>query len=197
MRATWLLLVLGACSPEIASGSYLCGAQESCPPDEACDGVTDTCVLTSTAMPFACDMNTEHAGDDTSATARPIPMLACVSPPYRESGCMPLGDTADWFQLTTPASCTSVEIQARLVYPVAYQGLSLELWDLGMNSSIGTDVPCPDAIDDPAHVERCINLTVTPGVNYGLLVKPSGQGACDGACAYNRYDLSVQLATPG
>ena len=129
MRAMWVL-VLGACSPDIASGSYLCGAQELCPPDEACDGVTDTCVFTSAAMPFACGSDTEHAGDDTSATARPIPMLACVSPPYRESGCMPLGDTADWYKLATPASCTAVEVQARLVYPVAYQGLSLELWDL-------------------------------------------------------------------
>lgn len=196
MRAMWLF-VLGACSPDIVSGSYVCGAQESCPPDEACDGVTDTCVLTSAAMPFACADNTEHAGDDMPSTARPIPMLACVSPPYRESGCMPVGDAADWFTLTTPASCTAVEIDARIVFPVAYQTLSLELWDLTMNASIGTDVPCPDSIADPAHVERCVNLTVTPGRNYGLLVKPTGQGACDGACAYNRYDLTVQLATPG
>lgn len=196
MRAIWLV-VLGACSPEIATGSYLCGAQRSCPPDQACDGVTDTCVDTAAALPFACADNTEHPGDDTSATARPIPMLACVSPPYRESGCMPIGDTADWFQLATPASCTAVEIDARLVFPVAYQGLSLELWDLTMNSPIGTDIPCPDGIADPAHVERCVNLKVTPGGNYGLLVKPSGQGTCDGSCDYNRYDLSVSLATPG
>jgi hypothetical protein len=196
MRAMWLLVLLGACSPDITSGSYVCGAQDSCPPDQACDGVTDTCVLTAVAMPFACDMNTEHAGDDTSATARPIPMLACVSPPYRESGCMPAGDAADWFKLTTPASCAAVEVDARLVYPVAYQGLSLELWDLTMNSVVGTDNECPDGINDPAHVERCINLKVTPGGYLGLVVKPSGQGTCDGACAYNRYDLSVQLATP-
>ena len=34
------------------------------------------------------------------------------------------------------------------------------------------------------------------GGSYGLLVKPNGQGNCGGACAYNRYTLSVQLATP-
>ena len=197
MRTLWLVVMLGACSPDIVSGAYVCGAEESCPPDEACDGLTDTCVLASRAMPFACDADTEHPGDDTSATARPIPALACVSPPYRETACMPLGDTADWFELSTPASCTAVEIDARIIYPVAYEGLSLELWDLTANSSVGTDIACPDSVDDPAHVERCVKLTVTPGGHYGLVVKPSGQGACDGACAYNRYDLSVQLATPG
>ena len=152
MRVLWLL-VLGACAPDIASGAYVCGAEQSCPPDEACDGVTDTCVLASRALPFACDMNTEHAGDDTSATARPVPMLACVSPPYRESGCLPLGDSADWFELSTPASCTAVEVQARVTYPVAYEGLSLELWDLTMNSPVGSDIECPDSIDDSAHVD--------------------------------------------
>ena len=33
--------------------------------------------------------------------------------------------------------------------------------------------------------------------DYGLVVKAQSDGDCDGACAYNRYDLSVQLATPG
>ena len=93
--------------------------------------------------------------------------------------------------------CTAVEVQARIVYPVAYQSLSLELWDLTTNTAAGSDVACPDSIDDPAQVERCIELTVTPGGTYGLVVKPGGEGTCDGACAYNRYELSVQLATPG
>jgi len=197
MRAMWLLVVVGACAPDIVPGSYLCGAEESCPPDEACDGVTDSCVLTSSAVPFACDAGTEHTGDDTADQARAIPMLNCVSPAYRESDCMPIGDSADWYKLAVPSTCTSVEVQARIIYPVAYEGLSLELWDLGTNQSIGTDIPCPDSVGDPAHVERCIKLTVTPGGTYGLLVKPSGQGMCGGACAYNRYDLSVSLDTPG
>jgi len=196
MRALWLAVVLGACAPEVTTGSYLCGAEESCPPDQACDGVTDTCVLTAMAEPFACADGTEHAGDDTSAQARPVPMLACVSPPYRETGCLPLSDGADWYKLTPPATCTAVAVQARIVYPISYEGLALELWDLGMNSPVGTDVACPDSIGDPAHAERCITLTINPGVNYGLVVKPNGNGTCDGACAYNRYDLSVQLATP-
>jgi len=196
MRAALLVLVAG-CSPEIASGSYLCGPDKACPPSEACDGVTDTCVLESSEQPFACDLGTEFPGDDTSATAQQIPALACVSPPYQVSECLPMGDMADWFAFATPANCSSVEVQARILYPVAYEGMNLELWDLAANSQIGTDVPCADSINDPAHVERCIKLTIPPGGSYGLLVKPNGQGDCDGACAYNRYSLSVQLATPG
>ena len=196
MRAA-LLVLLAACSPEIATGSYLCGAEESCPPDEACDGVTDTCVITSSAKPFACAMGTELSGDDTSATPQQIPALACVSPPYQVHECLPMGDQADWFAFSTPSTCVTVEVQARILYPVAYEGVSLELWDLAGNSQIGTDVPCADSIDDPAHVERCIKLMIPPGGSYGLLVKPSEQGNCGGSCAYNRYDLSVQLQTPG
>ncbi len=196
MRAAWLVL-LAACSPHIASGSYLCGAEKACPPSEACDGVTDTCVLESAEQPFACAMGTEFPGDDTSATPQQIPALACVSPTYQVSECLPLGDMADWIVFSVPSTCTTVELHARIVYPIAYEGVSLELWDLAGNRRIGTDVPCPDAVGDPAHVERCIKLTVTPGGSYGLLVKPNGQGDCGGACAYNRYELSVQLATPG
>lgn len=189
-------MVLAACSPEIASGSYLCGAEELCPPGEKCDGVTDSCVLATAEMPFACEAGTEIAGDDTAMTAQQVPALACVSPRFQAAGCMPPGDAADWFAFKTPSDCTTVQVQARIVFPVAYEVLSLELWDLAGNSQIGTDVPCADAVGDPAHVERCIKLTVPPGGSYGLLVKPSGQGACGGACAYNRYDLSLQLATP-
>jgi hypothetical protein len=195
----WLIAVVmfAACSPEIAPGAYLCGAEESCPPGQACDGSSDSCVLASAATPFVCEDGTEHAGDDTSMTARPIPALACVSPPYRESGCMPAGDMADWFSLSTPASCTAVEVQARIVVPIAYEALSMELWDLGANQKVGSDIACPDSVQDPAHAERCITLPVNPGGHYGLVIAPAGTGTCGGACAYNRYELSVQLATPG
>jgi hypothetical protein len=192
----WLVMLAG-CSPDIASGAYLCGANASCPANQACDGVTDTCVLKPEAMPFTCATGTDVPGDDTPATAQPIPQLACVSPPYVDHGCMPAGDTQDWVKLSPPSVCSSVEIDARLTYPVAYEKLALELWDLSTNSIVGSDVPCADGANDPARVERCIDLAVTPGGDYGLVVKGASDGDCGGSCAYNRYDLSVQLATPG
>jgi hypothetical protein len=191
------LVFLAACSPDIVSGAYTCGPESLCPPSEACDGLTDTCVLASTAQPFACEDGTEHAGDDSAASANQVPQLACVSMPYSLDGCMPAGDGADWFKLSTPADCTAVEAQVRVQYPVSYEHLSMELWDLGMNSVVGSDVDCPNSSGDPAHVERCINLQVTPGRDYGVAIKPTPDGSCDGACAYNRYYLTVQLATPG
>jgi hypothetical protein len=196
MRAL-LFLVVAACSPTINPGSYLCGAERSCPPDQTCDGLSDSCVLTGTEVPFTCDMGTDTPGDDSAATATQIPQLQCVSPPFNVSGCMPAGDGQDWYKLSVLSACTSVEVDVRMSYPVAYEKLSLELWDLSTNAPIGTDVQCVQSANDPAHVDRCIKLTVNPGGDYGLVVKAQSDGDCDGACAYNRYDLSVQLATPG
>jgi hypothetical protein len=197
MRAVLVVVAFAACTPSIAPGAYLCGGNASCPPDQVCDGVTDSCVLKGTDMPFTCDMGTEVPGDDTPATAKQIPQLACVSPPYNDSGCMPAGDAQDWVKLATPSVCTSVAVQARLTYPVAYERLSLELWDLSTMTMLGSDVPCAQSANDPAHVERCITLQVNPGGDYGMAVKATSDGDCGGGCAYNRYDLTVQLATPG
>lgn len=196
MRAL-LLIGLAACSPAINPGSYLCGANETCPPGQVCDGVSDSCVLKGQEMPFTCEAGTDVPGDDSAMTARQIPPLQCVSPPYTVGGCLPMGDTQDWFKLSTPSVCATVAVQARIAFPVSYQVLTLELWDLQMNTSIGTDTPCVQTSDDPGRTERCITLPVTPGKDYGLVVKPSPAGNCGGSCAYNRYDLTVQLATPG
>jgi hypothetical protein len=197
MRALPLVLLVAACSPDIVSGAYLCGPESLCPPGEACDGVTDSCVLASRAEPFACDMGTEFPGDDSAMTANQVPQLECVSVPYAVNGCLPMGDAADWYKLSTPSLCSSVAVQIRLQYPVAYEHVTIELWDLATSSIAGTDVDCAQSSGDPAHVERCINLTVTPGRDYGIAIKPTADGSCNGACAYNRYYLTVQLATPG
>ena len=56
MRAALLVLVLvAACSPDIATGSYYCGPEELCPPDQTCDGPTNSCVAGGTEQAFVCD----------------------------------------------------------------------------------------------------------------------------------------------
>jgi hypothetical protein len=198
MRSLALAFVsLAACSPDIVSGAYLCGPEGMCPPDDSCDGVTDTCVLASRAEPFTCEDQTERPGDDSPGSATQIPALACVSAPYSAHGCMPAGDAADWFAVSTPPECGAVEVQARIEYPVAYEHLAMQLWDLGTNTMVGGDADCASSIGDPAHVERCIEVPVTPGHDYGIAILPTAEGSCDGHCAYNRYYLTVQLATPG
>jgi hypothetical protein len=46
-------------------------------------------------------------------------------------------------------------------------------------------------------MRRCVDFTLTPGTKYAVKVLPTGEGNCNGACAHNRYTLSVQLATAG
>ena len=192
MRVAWLV-VLAACSPDVVSGSYRCGIDQSCPPDEACDGSADTCVLISEATPFSC-MDTT-APDDDPAHATAISGLQCISAPFSTSACILLGDPADWYSVAPPSDCTAVAISAKLEFPIANERLTLELWDLGSMTMLGADIACPPG-GDSAHEHRCLTMTVTPGGAYGIAVKPTGQNNCGGSCNYNRYDLSIQLGTP-
>jgi hypothetical protein len=194
---TLALVLLAACSPDIVPNAYLCGPEALCPPGQVCDGVSDSCVLPAQAAPFMCDIGTEIPGDDSAGSANQISQLQCVSSRYSTYGCMPPGDAADWFKLSVPTECSAVEVQARIQFPVAYEHLAMELVDLGSNTSVGSDIECPKSLGDPAYIERCINLPVTPGHQYGVAIKSTADGACDGACAYNRYYLTVELATPG
>lgn len=194
MRALLAVCLLAACTPDIASGSYLCGPNASCPEGQTCNGPDNTCVFT--AEPFACTPDMMSEPDDTKPQARAITFNECVSSPVPIASCMLEGDAADWVRFTAPAVCTAVQVEARISFPLAFEGLGLELWDLDHDTMLGTDGECasrPDTGDDM----RCMKVTLTPGGNYGIQVKPTGEGTCSGACAYNRYTLRVQLSTPG
>jgi len=197
VRAAILVVVFAAaCTPDIVSGAYLCGPNAACPEGQSCNGPDNTCVLASTAQPFECtpDMNTEP--DDTSAQAHEITGLGCVSVPFVNSNCMLQGDSEDWVRFTAPSSCTSVEVQARVSFPLAFERLGFELWNLDANTKLTDDVVCP--IDGQAGEElRCLQMTLTPGTSYGIRIHPAGDGNCGGTCSFNRYTLRVLLATPG
>lgn len=195
MRAYALVAVLAACTPDIVSGAYLCGPEASCPKDQVCNGPDNTCVLASTALPFACEPDIDSEPDNTSAEAHLIDNLGCVSIPFVNASCMPEGDTADWVRFVAPAVCTSVGVDARVTFPIAFQRIGLELWDLAGNVMIASDQGCT-ARGEPGEEIRCLDLALTPGGSYGIKVQPAGDGNCDGGCSYNRYTLRVQLATP-
>jgi hypothetical protein len=199
------LVAYAACTPDIVSGSYVCGPERSCPEGQSCNGVRDveagleaeTCVLGSLARPFACKPEINSEPDDTPQQAYQIQNTKCVSTPLSGDGCMLEGDTADWLWFQAPAAtdCAAVEVQIRLTFPVAYEQLGVELWDLDHNMQVATDSDCKSTFDDGA-TRRCLNSTLVLGTKYGIKVAPNGSGACDGDCAYNRYTLNVQLATP-
>ena len=203
MRAAWLLL-LGACTPEIVSGAYLCGPDASCPEGFVCNGtedmlvglMADTCVLPSVTRPFACEPDVNFEPDNTSDEAFLIPNLACVSAPFVNSACMMPGDTADWVKFAAPSACTAVEVEARIAFSLAYEELAFELWDLDRNMKVGDSGDCSQGAEN-GDERRCLDFTLVPGTNYGIKVRPTGVGNCDGDCSHNRYTLRVQLATPG
>jgi hypothetical protein len=199
MRAAIFIAALAGCAPDIASASYVCGPDETCPPDQACNGPDNKCVIASTAQPFACLAKELHEPDDVLAQALQVPQLDCVSTPFIDHGCLAAGDLQNWYKLSTPGNCTAVEVNVRLDYAVSTETLGLELWDAeGAGAKLVGDSPCATGANaDAGDDARCVKLTLGNGHHYGILVKPAGGGDCDGRCNYNRYQLTVQLATPG
>ena len=202
MRAAWLLL-LGACTPEIVSGAYLCGPDATCPEGLVCSGiedmmgnVADTCVLPSLVQPFSCEPDVDFEPDNTSAEAFLIPNLGCVSAPFVNEACMMSGDSADWVKFAAPSGCTAVEVEARISFSLAFEELAFELWDLDRNEKVGASGECTQGAMS-GDERRCMDFTLVPGTSYGIKVHPTGSGNCDGDCSFNRYTLRVQLATPG
>lgn len=204
MRALLLVVPLAACTPDVVSGAYLCGPEASCPEDLTCNGEydqeaglqADTCVLPSLARPFECTPEINVEPDDTMEQGFLIDNLGCVST-FVNGGCMLEADSADWLTFVAPTTCaTAIAVQARLSFSLAYEELSIELWDFDQNIRLATDTECKAGLEG-ATVRRCLDYTLVPGAKYAVKVMPNGNATCAGACAYNRYTLTVQLATPG
>jgi hypothetical protein len=198
MRSALLLCTLAACSPDIVPGSYLCGPERLCPDDQVCDGVTNICVLPNQAMPFACPPQStmsEIEPNDSGTSAQQISNLACVSRSAELVGCAKDLDGEDWFQFDTPSDCTAVGVTARLTFPLAFEVLALDLRDAN-GAIIATGEQCPQSEPDDGDEQRCVEKTLTPGGHYAVRVSRTGESTCDGACAHNRYTLTLALETP-
>jgi hypothetical protein len=190
-----LTSLLVACSPEIAPGAYLCGPEEACPDGLTCDGAKNLCVLPNQVTPFGCAAGTEVEPNNALATAQQVGNLACVSQPIELVGCAQESDSEDWFQFDTPATCTAVGVGARLTFPLAFEILALEL--IGTTgATIATGGACANQDADDGDEQRCLDQRLDPGGHYAIRVVRSGEGTCDGACAHNRYTLTLQLKTP-
>jgi len=199
MRAAALVFVLAAaCTPEIVSGSYLCGPERACPDDQACDGATNICVLPSQVQPFACPSQsetTEVEPNDDSVNAQLVANLECVSRSAEIVGCTRDLDGEDWFVFDVPVGCTAVAVEARLTFPLAFEVLSLEVHgSTGLTIATGGDCAISDAADGDE--QRCLDVPLASGSRYALRVARSGVGTCGGACAHNKYTLTLQLKTP-
>jgi hypothetical protein len=196
MRAL-MFCALVACTPDIGSGNYLCGPEQACPPEYACDGATNACISPSVVTPFACDASVVH-DDDTATTATPLPatLMDCVSPIVTTNGCLASGDSHNWYSFTVPMNCVAVEIEARVSFPDAFEPLGMTFGD-ATGATLGMDTACKASQASTGDDVRCFTMMLTPGQTYTLAVTPAGGLDCDGKCAFNRYELDVQLATPG
>lgn len=197
MRAHWLVLVLATgCTPDIAPGSYLCGPNASCPEGQVCNGPDNLCVFEGGSLPFECQPDQVTEPDDDADHGRVLAFDSCVTPSTAHANCLLDNDAADWARFTAPSVCAAVQVEARVSFPIAFERVGLELWNLDTNTMLGTDGECTSTGAAGEDI-RCLTVTLTPGGNYGIKVKPTGEGNCDGACAHNRYTLRVQLSTPG
>ncbi len=196
MRRLCLVLAVAACSPEVASGAYLCGPEELCPEGMRCNGPDNTCVTDAVAEPFTCNAVTEQEPNNTALTAQDLGQPACVSQPIEVTGCAAGNDVEDWYQLRVPTSCGAVEVQARATFPVAFEPFVIEV-RAADDSVVATSVVCtPHGAEDLGLTQACVKATGVPGSRYSVRIAREGSENCGGACANNRYALSVQLAQP-
>ncbi|MDX2093408.1 MAG: hypothetical protein SFX73_36525 [Kofleriaceae bacterium] len=195
MRGAALLLVAltAACTPDIVPGSYFCGPEQACPEGQTCDGLSNICVLPTQAKPFACTSGTESEPNDAFATAQPVLVGAsCASNPTEVRGCTAAEDGQDFYGFTVPGGCTTVSASARMAFPLAFEPLTLKLVDEA-GATVAEGRPCDNDAPDDGDVRLCIEANVAPSGTYAVVVARTGEDTCDGACAYNRYDLAVQL----
>lgn len=198
MRAALLACALVAgCTPVIVGGAYECGPDQACPEGLRCDPTDSVCVVPAAVTPFACPAaEVAHEVDDTQAQAHGLGALPCASPAVELAGCVAPGGDVDWVAWTTAPGCpATTTARARVTFPVGSSPLALTLVD-ATGATLATDAPCAAAPPGPADVVRCLEAPVAGASAYALRVGAAGHDDCDGRCAYNRYALAVQLATP-
>jgi hypothetical protein len=185
------------CTPEIVSGAYECGPDQACPNDLVCSPVESVCVTRGTEVPFACpSAELVHEPDDTQAAAFSFGVIDCASSPTTIAGCVAAMSDQDWVSFGVKANCpTTTAVSLRLGFPVGEAPLAMTLVD-GAGAPLATDVACADATPSAGADARCLTLPVAAGATYGVRIGVADHDTCGGACAYNRYALSVQLRTP-
>jgi hypothetical protein len=195
MRAAVIAIWAAACTPEISSGSYLCGPEQLCPEGQRCNGPDNVCVLASQAQPFACGGADDPIGDDGPAGGPLIADLTCVSTLREMKGCLREMDPADFFQLDVPAGCAAVQVEATVSFPIAFAPLRFRF----ASGTELADVETPCAASQmpvPGDDQRCFRMAVQPGAHHAIGLVRDGTDDCAGGCSYNRYTLRFRLSTP-
>jgi hypothetical protein len=189
-RLALLMLLVAACTPDITTMSYYCGEEAACPPELRCDGPTALCVYPEDVAVFECPAGTNDAEpDDDTASAADLGTLGCGGVPFTDNGCIDAAGDLDHAALTMPASCDGT-LELRLRYPLAFLPLQVELLDAS-GDLVEAGTVCENA-DTSAQVTTCLTASVVAGDPYVIRIRPADDALdCDGACAFNRYTLSI------
>jgi hypothetical protein len=200
MRAPAILLcalTAAACTPEIGSGTYFCGPERFCPPEQVCDDSSFTCVNPLLAEPFSCPDGSQAAEpDDVLADARDLGVLTLTQPTVlgAQAGCIPTADDVDLVELECDATCAEsggrLEITAR--YPVAFLPVGVELLDDTGNVLVSAEL-CTPSVDYTGMDYLCIDHDPSVGVYYVRAAGVAGAPDCDGGCGFNRYSLDIKF----
>jgi hypothetical protein len=143
-------------------------------------------------MPFACGPANDVEHNDGASAAQAIPNVTCAGPLLQLKGCASGSDSEDWYGFDVPANCGATLAEIRVSYPIAFEQLALRL-----ATTDGDAATCGvDSAPDDGFEQLCVKQNVTAGTHYTVRVARNGTGNCDGACAYNRYTLTLQLGTP-
>ena len=194
MRAAIAFVLLAACSPSIAPGSYECGPEELCPEGEACNGPDGMCVTAAIAEPFSCasGVGDVEPNDTFDTGSNPLGTDVCVTLPAQISGCVNAGDSEDWYVLHVKDTCTAAQIDTRVVFPIAFEPLVVEV-RAADGSTVASGTDCAGTSDAFGDHSTCVKTPVAAGGRYAVRVVRAGVQNCGGECAYNRYTATIQL----
>jgi hypothetical protein len=178
--AAALAAAAAGCTPVVESEAYYCGPEERCPPDQVCRETDNICVLPGDFQQFACT-------DDDQLGAPGCQQATLVA-----KGCVDGADAHHTYPLTTHDTCP-VHLSATLTYPVAFMPVAISLLD-PTGAVVATSAPCSSA---GGAETACLEVDAAPGTAYQLdVAAASGAPTCDGACAFNRYLVSVSILSP-
>ncbi len=200
MRAATTLVcavMAAACTPEIGSGTYFCGPERFCPPEQVCDDSSFTCVNPLLAAPFSCpDGSQSDEPDDDFENATDLGELSLNQPSVlgTHAGCVPTGDDVDLFRVGCDATCASGggQLEITLRYPIAFLPLEVELLD-ETGDVVAAGELCTPAVDYTGMDYLCITHQPSEGVYYVRAEGVAGAPDCDGGCAFNRYSLDIKF----
>jgi hypothetical protein len=186
-----MLAVVAGCQPEILSGTYFCGPEMSCPPDQICSAASSLCVRPELALPFACPADSQTIGEPNNdvASATAITFTTCPGAEQRLPGCVP--DPADLDLIVVDApTCGGRSLSFDVRFPVAFAPVIVEQVDAA-GTTIQTATSCEIAGENSQNDAACLDATV-PGdgrVYVRLTLDPEID--CDDACNFNWYDVAA------